>query len=91
MEEVRKIQKSLLLGEKEKKELMHSLAQVKEDLTRLQLRQESPDASTFNLANDRISAASQTDLCSESFPIGAREMAKLRLKYDEWRKRVKAI
>jgi len=29
LEEVRKIQKSLLLGEKEKKELMHSLAQVK--------------------------------------------------------------
>jgi hypothetical protein len=37
------------------------------------------------------SAASQTDLCSENFPIGAREMAKLRLKYDEWRKRVKEI
>lgn len=54
MEEVRKIQKSLISGEKEKKELMHSLAQVKEDLTRLQLRQESPDASTFNLANERI-------------------------------------
>jgi protein KIBRA len=54
MEEVRKIQKSLISGEKEKKELMRSLAQVKEDLTRLQLRQESPDASTFNLANDRI-------------------------------------
>ena len=90
MEEVRKIQKSLLLGEKEKKELMSSLAQVKEDLTRLQLRQESPDASTFNL-HDRVSAASQTDMCPDSFPIGAREMAKLRMKYDEWRKRVKEI
>lgn len=90
MEEVRKIQKSLLLGEKEKKELMHSLAQVKEDLTRLQLRQESPDASTFNL-HDRVSAASQTDMCPDSFPIGAREMAKLRMKYDEWRKKVKDI
>lgn len=90
IEEVRKIQKSLLLGEKEKKELMHSLAQVKEDLTRLQLRQESPDASTFNL-HDRVSAASQTDMCPDSFPIGAREMAKLRMKYDEWRKKVKDI
>ena len=90
MEEVRKIQKSLLLGEKEKKELMYSLAQVKEDLTRLQLRQESPDASTFNL-HDRVSAASQTDMCPDSFPIGAREMARLRIKYDEWRKRVKDI
>lgn len=90
IEEVRKIQKSLLLGEKEKKELMHSLAQVKEDLTRLQLRQESPEASTFNL-HDRVSAASQTDMCPDSFPIGAREMAKLRMRYDEWRKRVKDI
>jgi protein KIBRA len=90
MEEVKKIQKSLLLGEREKKELMHSLAQVKEDLTRLQLRQESPEASTFNL-HDRVSAASQTDMCPDSFPIGAREMAKLRMRYDEWRKRVKEI
>lgn len=38
-----------------------------------------------------FSAASQTDLCSENFPIGAREMSQLRLKYDEWRKRVKEI
>ncbi|XP_070507135.1 protein kibra [Chironomus tepperi] len=90
LEEVKKIQKSLLLGEKEKKELMHSLAQVKEDLTRLQLRQESPDASTFNLS-DRVSAASQTDICLDAFPIGAREMAKLRMKYDEYRKKVKDI
>jgi protein KIBRA len=91
MEEVKKIQKSLLLGEREKKELMHSLAQVKEDLTRLQLRQESPDASTFNLVHDRVSAASQTDMCLDAFPIGAREMAKLRMKYDEYRKKVKDI
>ena len=35
--------------------------------------------------------ASQTDLSSENYPIGAREMAKLRLKYDEWRKKVKDI
>lgn len=90
MEEVRKIQKSLLLGEREKKELMTSLAQVKEDLTRLQLRQESPDASTFNL-HDKVSSAAQTDICPDSFPIGAREMAKLRIRYDEWRKKVKDI
>lgn len=91
VEEVKKIQKSLLIGEREKKELMLSLAQVKEDLTRLQLRQESPDASTFNLANDRVSAASQTDICLDAFPIGSREMAKLRMKYDEYRKKVKDI
>uniref|UniRef100_A0A182ILW0 Protein kibra n=1 Tax=Anopheles atroparvus TaxID=41427 RepID=A0A182ILW0_ANOAO len=91
MEEVKKIQKSLITGEREKKELMKSLAQVKDDLTRLQLRQESPDASTFNLAQDRICAASQTDLSSENFPMGAREMAKMRQRYDEWRKRVKEI
>ncbi|XP_035919497.1 protein kibra isoform X2 [Anopheles stephensi] len=91
MEEVKKIQKSLITGEREKKELMKSLAQVKDDLTRLQLRQESPDASTFNLAQDRICAASQTDLSSEHFPMGAREMAKMRQRYDEWRRRVKEI
>ncbi|XP_058444805.1 protein kibra [Malaya genurostris] len=91
LEEVKKIQKSLITGEKEKKELMKSLAQVKDDLTRLQLRQESPDASTFNLAQDRVCAASQTDLSSENFPMGAREMAKMRQRYDEWRKRVKEI
>lgn len=90
IEEVKKIQKSLLIGEREKKELMHSLAQVKEDLTRLQLRQESPDASTFNL-HDRVSAASQTDICLDAYPIGSREMAKLRMKYDEYRKKVKDI
>lgn len=91
LEEVKMIQKSLITGEKEKKELMKSLAQVKDDLTRLQLRQESPDASTFNLAQDRVCAASQTDLCSDSFPMGAREMAKMRQRYDEWRRRVKEI
>uniref|UniRef100_A0A182UUF2 Protein kibra n=1 Tax=Anopheles merus TaxID=30066 RepID=A0A182UUF2_ANOME len=91
MEEVKKIQKSLITGEREKKELMKSLAQVKDDLTRLQLRQESPDASTFNLAQERICAASQTDLSSEHFPMGAREMAKMRQRYDEWRRRVKEI
>lgn len=91
MQEVRKIQKSLLSGEREKKELIKSLAQVKGDLTRLQLRQESPEASTMNLAQDRICAASQTDLCSENFPIGAREMAILRTKYDERLKSVKEI
>uniref|UniRef100_A0A2M4BAL9 Protein kibra n=1 Tax=Anopheles marajoara TaxID=58244 RepID=A0A2M4BAL9_9DIPT len=91
MEEVKMIQKSLITGEREKKELMKSLAQVKDDLTRLQLRQESPDASTFNLAQDRICAASQTDLSSENFPMGAIEMAKMRQRYDEWRRRVKEI
>lgn len=115
MKEVRKIQKSLISGEKEKRELMKSLAQVKDDLTRLQISQESPTDSYLNLTQERIryvycycflgsdktlmytlyfftlSAASQTDLCSDNFPIGAKEMAKLRLRYDEWRKRVKNI
>lgn len=91
MQEVQKIQKSLISGEKEKRELMKSLAQVKDDLTRLQISQDSPSASYANLAQERISAASQTDLCSENFPLGAKEMAKLRIRYDEWRKRVKQI
>lgn len=90
IEEMKKIQKSLMLGEREKKDLMTSLAQVREDLTRLQLRQESPDASTFNI-HDKVSSAAQTDICPDSFPIGSREMAKLRIRYDEWRKKVKDI
>nr|XP_029709675.1 protein kibra-like [Aedes albopictus] len=90
-EEIKMIQKSLITGEEEKKELIKSLVQVKDDLTRLQLRQESPDASTFNLAQDRVCAASQTDLSSDNFPMGAREMAKMRQRYDERRRHIKEI
>lgn len=92
MVELRNIQKSLSSGEKEKAELMQSLAKLKDDLTRLQLCESSPDVSTFSLPQEKLSTASQTDL-SELVPIGTRlaEMAKMRLEYDEARKRVQSI
>lgn len=93
MAELRNIQKSLSSGEKEKAELMQSLAKLKDDLTRLQLCESSPDASTLSLPQEKLSTASQTDLSCELVPIGTRlaEMAKMRLEYDEARKRVQSI
>lgn len=93
MTELRNIQKSLSSGEKEKAELMQSLAKLKDDLTRLQLSESSPDVSTLSLPQEKLSTASQTDLSCETVSIGTRlaEMAKMRLEYDEARKRVQHI
>lgn len=93
MSELRNIQKSLISGEKEKAELMQSLAQLKDELTRLQLCEGSPDASTLSLPQEKLSTASQTDLSGELVPIGTRlaEMARMRLQYDEARKRIQHI
>lgn len=93
MAELRNIQKSLSSGEKEKAELMQSLAKLKDDLTRLQLSESSPDVSTLSLPQEKLSTASQTDLSCELVPIGTRlaEMAKMRLEYDEARKKVQTI
>ncbi|KAK7874477.1 hypothetical protein R5R35_001564 [Gryllus longicercus] len=93
MNELRNIQKSLSLGEKEKAELMQSLAKLKDDLTRLQLSESSPDVSTLSLPQEKLSTASQTDLSGELVPIGTRlaEMARMRLQYDEARKKVQTI
>lgn len=91
--ELRNIQKSLSLGEKEKAELMQSLAQLKDELRRLQQYEGSPDASTLSLPQEKFSTASQTDLSGELVPIGTRlaEMARMRLQYDEARKRIQQI
>ncbi|CAG9854227.1 unnamed protein product [Phyllotreta striolata] len=93
MVELRNIQKSLSSGEKEKADLMQSLAKLKDDLTRLQLSESSPDISTLSLPQEKLSTASQTDLSCELVPIGTRlaEMAKMRLEYDEARKKVQNI
>lgn len=93
MTELRNIQKSLSSGEKEKAELMQSLAQLKDELTRLQLCEGSPEASTLSLPQEKLSTASQTDLSGELVPIGTRlaEMARMRLQYDEARKRIQHI
>ncbi|CAH1973861.1 unnamed protein product [Acanthoscelides obtectus] len=93
MAELRNIQKSLSSGEKEKADLMQSLAKLKDDLTRLQLSESSLDVSTFSLPQEKLSTASQTDLSCDLVPIGTRlaEMAKMRLEYDEARKKVQHI
>ncbi|RLU24886.1 hypothetical protein DMN91_002977 [Ooceraea biroi] len=93
MAELRNIQKSLSSGEREKAELMQSLAQLKDELTRLQLCEGSPEASTLSLPQEKLSTASQTDLSGELVPIGTRlaEMARMRLQYDEARKRIQHI
>lgn len=93
MTELHNIQKSLESGEKEKAELMQSLAKLKDDLTRLQLCESSPEISTLSLPQEKLSTASQTDLSYDIVPIGTRlaEMAKMRLEYDEARKSVQAI
>ncbi|EEB17221.1 myosin-2 heavy chain, non muscle, putative [Pediculus humanus corporis] len=91
--ELKNIQMSLSSGEKEKAELMQSLAKLKDDLTRLQLSESSPDVSTLSLPQEKLSTASQTDLSGELVPIGTRlaEMARTRLQYDEARKRVQLV
>ncbi|XP_073954553.1 WW and C2 domain containing protein kibra isoform X3 [Choristoneura fumiferana] len=93
MTELKNIQKSLTSGEKERAELMQSLAKLKDDLTRLQLGDASPDLSTLSLPQEKLSTASQTDLCADLVPIGTRlaEMARVRLQYDEARKRIQQI
>lgn len=93
MTELKNIQKSLTSGEKERADLMQSLAKLKDDLTRLQLGDASPDLSTLSLPQEKLSTASQTDLCSDLVPIGTRlaEMARVRLQYDEARKRIQQI
>lgn len=65
MTELREIQRSLSSGEKERMDLMQSLAKLKDDLTRLQLCNEnSPDTSTLSIP-PVSNTASQTDLSGE--------------------------
>lgn len=91
-EEMMKVQKSLVSGEKVKDELMRSLAHIKNELTRQQYCDTNSDYSAF-MQNDKICVASQTDLCAENLHSGARfaEMAKTKFQYDEWRKHIKQL
>ena len=62
--ELLSIQQSLCTGEREKVELMKSLACLKDDLTRLQPSESSLDVSAMREL-ERLSTASQTDLSGE--------------------------
>ncbi|KAH8264132.1 hypothetical protein KR038_003307 [Drosophila bunnanda] len=93
-EEMLKVHKSLVSGEKVREELMRSLVQIKNELSRQQISEENSDlASPF----DRVCVASQTDLCGsvsgDNLNGGARfaEMAKTKLQYAEWRKHIKKL
>lgn len=69
--ELREIQQSLSSGQRERSGLMHSLAKLKDDLTRLQLcsATDDPDLQGQNSPSaqlsDKLSTASQTDLSGE--------------------------
>lgn len=69
--ELREIQQSLSSGQRERTGLMHSLAKLKDDLTRLQLcsATDDPDLqnqhSSSTQLSDKLSTASQTDLSGE--------------------------
>lgn len=93
-EEMVKIQKSLNSGEREKEELKRCLTHLKQDLSKLQLSNGSQMTSSYtNLVHERVCTSSQTDLCADIFPLGARlaEVAKTRLQYEEWKKRIKDL
>ena len=62
--ELLSIQQSLCTGEREKVELMKSLACLKDDLTRLQPSESSLDVSAMREL-EQLSTASQTDLSGE--------------------------
>lgn len=68
--ELREIQQSLSSGQRERTGLMHSLAKLKDDLTRLQLCSATDDPDLQNHSSstqlsDKLSTASQTDLSGE--------------------------
>lgn len=92
-EEMMNVQRSLVSGEKVKDELLRSLAHIKSELTRQQYCDSATLDYTALMQQDRICVASQTDLCSDNMHSGARfaEMAKTKLQYGEWRKRIKQL
>ncbi|XP_013389422.1 protein KIBRA isoform X3 [Lingula anatina] len=94
MEEITKIQKSLNSGERERHELMQSLARLKEDFLLSKLQSESsPSVSLLSLQYERPSTASQTDVSGEYLDTKMRlaEMTRLRFSYDEARKSVQNL
>lgn len=64
--ELREIQQSLSSGQRERSDLMNSLAKLKDDLVRLQLCSNTDDPDLSHLC-DKLSTASQTDLSGEVY------------------------
>ena len=63
LSELRNIQKSLLIGQKEKAELLATLARMRDN--RGYRSDRSLDSSLFSLTSEKISTASQTDISGE--------------------------
>lgn len=93
-EEMLKVHKSLVSGEKVREELMRSLVEIKNELSRQQINDENAELMNAASPFDRVCVASQTDLCGAGdMNSGARfaEMAKTKLQYSEWRKHIKKL
>ncbi|XP_035825058.1 protein KIBRA isoform X1 [Aplysia californica] len=90
LSEIRQLQSRLSQGEKEKNDLMQSLARLKEDLMK-RASGSSPDVSTLSLTQERLDMASQTDLRGEFGRSQSRllaEKTRMQLQYDEAQRRL---
>lgn len=91
MRHISELNKSLVTGEKEKQDLLMSVARLKDDVLRTGLRTgSSPDVSTLLLPQERTNAASQTDLSGESSNQFG-ELVRLRLQYNEAKSRMNQL
>ncbi|KAK3580455.1 hypothetical protein CHS0354_035497, partial [Potamilus streckersoni] len=91
LREMREIQTYIFSGEREKLDLMQSLARLKEDFLANKNGGSSPDVSRLSLLHEKSTTASQTDLRGEFGLSGSRylaEIARLRLQYDETRRTI---
>ncbi|KAK7474264.1 hypothetical protein BaRGS_00034507 [Batillaria attramentaria] len=89
--EIRQLQQYLTSGQKERNELVQSLARLKEDFLQSKTGGSSPDVSTLSLAHDRHETASQTDLRGDFGLNQSRlyaEKTRMRLQYDEARRKL---
>lgn len=94
MDEMRTIQTSLHSGERERHELMKSLARLKEDFLKTKIGGSSPDVSTMSLSQEKSTTASQTDLRGEFGLTSSQylaEITRLRLRYDETKHRLSQL
>ncbi|KAK2712726.1 protein KIBRA-like [Artemia franciscana] len=91
LSELRNIQKSLLIGQKEKAELLATLARMRDN--RGYRSDRSLDSSLFSLTSEKISTASQTDISGELMSPKERvaQLTRLRLEYDEARRRLQMV
>ncbi|XP_052793910.1 protein WWC2-like isoform X2 [Mya arenaria] len=92
IEEMKSIQVCLHSGERERLELMQSLARLKEDFMHGKVGGSSPDVSTLCIPQEKSTTASQTDLRGGEFGMKSSrylaEVTRLRLQYDEEKHRL---